>query len=463
LNTESEQAGTSHPTEAAGRLLLKDQADIGGSVRGDHLGTLPVHVVHPALRRVFAALDEAGITWCLLRGEAALADPTGDIDLLVATEDLDRLDEVLPAEGFLHVPARGAHHSFVGYDAATSRFLELDVESDVDFGPSGHPAVNWLRPTLRTGAAQALLANRCRQGPLTLPDPDDAFWALLLHCIVDKGAVAERHRARLVELAVQARPDGFLGRVVSAHCPPGWSAEQLLAAAGAGRWAELVALGAQLPGRATTAGRAAAFGRGLRRLATATRSRRRGLSVAVMGPDGAGKSTLTRAVATSFGLPVRVVYMGLWQGEGDGATPSLPAAALAAARRPFRSWKRAATAAYHQARGRLVVFDRHPYDALLPPAPPYVGLKRAFFTLLARTVPAPSLVLVLDLPAEVTARRRPDENPAALAAARADYLALAQKLPQAVVLDADRTPDALRAEAVDRIWQAVWAAGARRS
>src|SRR3978361_356158 len=147
------------------RLLFKDQADIGGSVRGDHLGTLSVHVVHPALRRVFAALDEAGITWCLLRGEAALAHPTGDVDLLVATEDLDRLDEVLPAEGFLHVPARGAHHSFVGYDAATSRFLDCGGGSDVDAGPSGHPAVNWLRPTLRTGAAQALLANRCRQGP----------------------------------------------------------------------------------------------------------------------------------------------------------------------------------------------------------------------------------------------------------------------------------------------------------
>jgi thymidylate kinase len=424
---------------------------------------LSVPAVHPALIRVFAAFDAAAITWCLLRGEAALADPTGDVDLLVATDDLDRLDEVLPGQGFLRVPARGAHRCFVGHDASTGRFLELDIESDVDFGSSGHPVVNWLRPKLRTGSAAAVLANRRRQGPLTLPDPDDAFWALLLHCIVDKGAVAAHHRARLIELAAQARTDGVLGRVVSAHCPPEWNAEQVLAAASAGQWAELVAVGTQLPGRATTAGRAAAFGRGLRRLATGTGPRRRGLSVAVMGPDGAGKSTLTRAVADAFGMPARVVYMGLWQGEGDGGTTALPAAALAAARRPFRSWKRAAVAAYHQARGRLVVFDRHPYDALLPPAPPYVGLKRAFFTVLARTVPAPSLVLVLDLPADVTARRRPDENPAALAAARADYLALAQRLPQAVVLDADRTPDALRAEAVDRIWQAVSTAGKRRS
>ena len=76
---------------------------------------------------------------------------------------------------------------------------------------------------------------------------------------------------------------------------------------------------------------------------------------------------------------------------------------------------------------------------------------------LARTAPPPSLVLVLDLPAEVTARRRPEEDPAALAAARANYLALARKLPRAIVVDADCAPDVLRTEAVDRIWQALLA------
>ena len=78
----------------------------------------------------------------------------------------------------------------------------------------------------------------------------------------------------------------------------------------------------------------AALGRGMRRLVASWP--RRGPSVAVLGPDGAGKSTLTRGIADAFGLPARVVYMGLWQGE-DGAARPLPAAALAAVRRPFRS------------------------------------------------------------------------------------------------------------------------------
>jgi hypothetical protein len=78
-----------------------------------------VHAVHPALTRLFAALDTAGIAWCLLRGEADIADPTGTVDLLVAASDLARLDTVLLGEGFLRVPAWGAHRCYVGYDAAT--------------------------------------------------------------------------------------------------------------------------------------------------------------------------------------------------------------------------------------------------------------------------------------------------------------------------------------------------------
>ena len=75
-----------------------------------------VHTVHPALLRAFAALDGAGVAWCLLRGEARLADPSGDVDLLVAPADLPRLDAVLATAGFLPVPGvgKGAHRGYVG-------------------------------------------------------------------------------------------------------------------------------------------------------------------------------------------------------------------------------------------------------------------------------------------------------------------------------------------------------------
>ena len=42
--------------------------------------------------------------------------------------------------------------------------------------------------------------------------------------------------------------------------------------------------------------------------------RRRGISVALLGPDGAGKTTLAGEIDNSFIFPVRRVYMGLTGG-----------------------------------------------------------------------------------------------------------------------------------------------------
>ena len=109
------------------------------------------------------------------------------------------------------------------------------------------------------------------------------------------------------------------------------------------------AVGARLPGRAPPVGRAAALGRGLRRLAADVR-RRRGLSVAVLGPDGAGKSTLTGHRGGVRPARPRRLH-GAVAGRGRCPGTASPLAALAAARRPFRSWRRAAVTGWHQARG----------------------------------------------------------------------------------------------------------------
>ena len=422
----------------------------------------PVPTVHPLLVRAFGGLDAAGISWCMLRGEAGLGDPAGDVDLLVDAETLDQLDEVLARHEFLRLPAHsaGRHRTYIGYHPSTDRWIELDVEWAVEFGPASHVLVNWLRPALRTAVAADLLSRRRRQGQVWVLDPDDAFWALLLHRIVDKRVVTGEHARRLRELAANATSHSALASVVADYCPPGWDPQRVLDSARHGRWMQLLDLGRKLPSRATSARpialRVAALGRGLSGLATAVLQPSPGLSVALIGPDGAGKSTLTEGLANSTGLPTRRIYMGLWQGEGETGDPvPLAAAILAAARRPVRSWRRAAVALYHQGRGRTVVFDRHPYDALLPPGPPHLRLKQIFFGFLARSVPPPSIVLVLDLPAEITHQRRPEEDPVQLATARDAYLALARQLRQAEVINADRTPDELRVEATARIWHAM--------
>ena len=73
--------------------------------------------MHPLLAEAFAALDEAGVEWCLLRGEASLASPSGDVDLLVSPAELPRAESVATGLGFQPLASesqriqRESHHS----------------------------------------------------------------------------------------------------------------------------------------------------------------------------------------------------------------------------------------------------------------------------------------------------------------------------------------------------------------
>ena len=226
--------------------------------------------LHPLVARAAEALETAGVTWALLRGEHDLGDPRGDVDILVdSPRGLGAVEQALRPLGVVAVPqvGAGAHRLFVGYHRPTRRWIEFDVEWDLDFGSQLHFTLNWLAPALRSGAARAVLARRRRSPDLPgmwVLHPDDAFWALLLHVIIDKGTVKDHHADRLVALCAagdavrSARAGGHrrvppgLGRrprhrvyacpaVVrrssrSAGCSPGGPAPGIPWPIGPGRW-----------------------------------------------------------------------------------------------------------------------------------------------------------------------------------------------------------------------------------
>jgi thymidylate kinase len=395
----------------------------------------------PLAREVLAALDDTGVRWCLLRGVTG----GGDVDVLVAEADLRRAVAVMREQGLLRLRAygRGTHMFFLGHDSTTCSWVEFDLVTDLTFGRHFE---------VRTATAAACLARRRREGGVWLPAPEDEFWALLLHCLLDKGALAERHVWRLGELAASASLDSPL-----VWAAPELGCAALLADAQAGRWASLAKCGPRVllawwRAHPVMVSRAYAWAATVRLVERPLQAwSRRGSSVALLGPDGAGKSTLASGLESWSYFPVRRVYMGLWPAAD---TPRGPlAAALHVARRPFTIWRRYLAAQRNRALGRLVIFDRYVYDALLPPRPPYVRLKRWYFRLLSALCPAPRLSVLLDAPGSVLHLRSGEADPAALEADRGHYARLAERIPHLVRVDADRPREAVLRDVAEHVWR----------
>lgn len=406
--------------------------------------------MHPKLAALFRALDDEGVVWCLLRGEADLAVPEGDVDLLVAPSHLPRVRRLAAQLGFASLPAwgYGSHAFFVSYDALGDLWIKLDVVTELAFGPNY---------SLATRAEAECLERRRRVEGVSVLSDDDAFWTLLLHRLLDKGGVASRDAARLPVLAEAARTDSALARTVESLCPPDWSAGSIVAAASRGEWASLAALGAPI----AAAWRKTQHGSVRRRTVTNTFWRwsgkarrwsgRRGLRVALVAPDGAGKSTLTKGIEGRFYFPVRSINMGLYQVPRARASRRLPGVGVA--RQLSTQWSGWLQGAYHRRRGRLVLFDRYPYDALLPTRFQYNRLGRARRWVLAHACPPPELVIILDAPGEVLYERKGEKTAALLESQRQAYRALLPRLPRAVIVDASREAEQVRPEVTALIWQ----------
>ncbi len=413
-------------------------------------GALSAPSRHPALRRpeglarrVLAGLDAAAVRWCVLRGGAGGGD---DLDVLVAAADLPRALAVLKASGLLRLPAygRGTHVFFLGLDAASRSWVQFDLVTELAFGRHAE---------LPTGAEDGCLDRRVRRDGVWLLRPEDEFWALLLHCLLDKRAFASRHLHRLDRLHGRTS----LHSPLAAAVPAAVGSALLLRQARARKWAELESQGGALRRawrrtRPLTTFRRAAGSAALRLLERPLQAwSRRGASVALLGPDGAGKSTLAKGIESAFFFPVRRVYMGLWQADDKPAGAA--ARALRVLLRPLVAFGRYLTGLGHRMLGRTAVFDRYVYDALLPPRGPLRRLKRPYFQLISRSCPRPHLVLLLDVPGRVMHVRSGEYDPAHLETERAHYRRLRQRIPDLEHVDADRPADVVLADALSRIWR----------
>ena len=414
---------------------MSASAGPAGATRRARDESVPPARIPAQVKDAFDALDAAHVAWCLLRGADELADQDGDVDVLVAGGDIDRAARALERIGFIEHRAWGyePHRFFLRMtDAGRSK---LDLVDELRFGPAGD---------VRVPALAGALERRKHEGGLSRLAPADEFWALLLHALLDKPSVEERHRRSLRRLALAAREAPLAGLFLTDA-----EAGAIIDAVENDRWAEAAAWAKTLSPGGTRVGATRAIARRLGWRMPPLR--RRGVTVALLAPDGAGKTTTVEHLARSFPIPVRSIYMGLYKNPRRRLPPG-----IALGGRVGLQWTRYARAAYHRFRGRVVLFDRYTDDAALPSSGTANGIReRIRRRVLAGAVPRPDVILVLDAPAEELLRRKGEHDLEKLERDRRHYLAVAQASPRAAVLDATRPPEDVARAAAARIWASL--------
>ena len=198
-------------------------------------------------------------------------------------------------------------------------------------------------------------------------------------------------------------------------------------------------------------------------------------SVAFIGPDGVGKSTISRALVESSPFPFKAIYMG---DNIEASNFALPTSRLLGYFRRWRhfrhaqrskaeefylpsdrqkislaqmlwslaglvnflaeEWYRQLLSWGYQARGYIVLYDRHfLFDFSLDgvDSDVWAFAKRLHRWILTRFYPRPNLVIYLDAPAEVLFARKKEKTPKDLEDRRQAFLRQGRKIRNFVQVD----------------------------
>jgi thymidylate kinase len=400
------------------------------------------------LSKVFAALDLAGISYCVLHGyEHFPNDIKSDVDCLIdanvsARELLRLLHENRLDIGADVVHCRGHYIVLAGKGSDGSHcFLTLDFAADCDL------------QGVRYFDGSEILATRRRHGIFWIPAPDLEFAAYLVRTI-SRGSLNDQRAGRLSNIYRQD-PEGCANQIAR-FCIPEHKTI-ITAAAQFGHWD---AVRAQLASFNTRMRSRAIRRRPIRFVANKLRAwadrvtrmfRPDGISVAFLGPDGAGKSSVISALPSRL-TPVfaRHDCWGFAPGilnafrSGERATDqphALKSRSLPVSLLRLGYWFGYHTYSYLNfrlvlARSTLLLHDRSFIDILVDQKRYRYGGPVWMLRLVWRLAPKPDLVILLDASPEILQRRKQEVSYEVTVRQRQAYVALVGAMPSGRVIDA---------------------------
>jgi thymidylate kinase len=221
------------------------------------------------------------------------------------------------------------------------------------------------------------------------------------------------------------------------------------------------------------------------------------ITVALIGPDGAGKTTIGRRLEHTLRLPVKYLYMGINAEASNVMLPSTrlilelkrargirpdiagpfdpgrakpgPKGALKRAAVGLKltlrlvnqvgeEWFRQLLAWYYQRRGYIVLFDRHFFTDYYAYDIAGTGQRRPLTSrihgfILKHVYPKPDLLIYLDAPAEVLFARKGEGTIELLERRRQEYLQLRDLVEHFAIVDASRPEQDVARAVTELIWE----------
>jgi thymidylate kinase len=425
-------------------------------------GAAPSRSREDFLSSLFSSLDDSYVRYCVLHSWDELPQNlSGDLDIAVHPKDEQNLlssFRLLQKKGYLLVQVinyfvEAYCFRFLWFEGSTINSLPVDV------------IFRHQRGTLIVPSVESLVSSRRRHGMFWVPAPDTEFTYLLARK-TGKGTAPVTQQRRLKLLVEQ------LGRTTAEELAGevflGTLKVRVVEACATERLNPLLAQIKNQPWKTSLARNPLRLIADL--LSNGVRLVRRwlqptGLLVAVMGPDGTGKSTLIKNLIQA--VPAfdrhRVFHwrpMLLWRRKTtrDTTQPhSQP---------PHGLWRSIARLFAHLldywlgywllirplvARSGLVVFDRYYDDVWIDPQRYRYGGPLWSARILRPLVPKPDLVLVLDAPDNVVFSRKQEVAPEEVRRQRRLYSEYKKESSKSRLIDASASSEQVTLESARAI------------